>query len=304
MRRSNKRRVEARMFDRIVEIFCDFDDFCTSVKAEWEATLLTDGKKSDRIHGPDCGVVDSEIMTILVLYHASRFKNFKTFYNGIVRVLLYSYFPGAPCYERFLTLTKRVWPLLVFFLASRTGRKTEIYYIDSTPLPVCHNKRIPKHKVFAGWAERGKTSMGWFFGFKLHLVFNHEREIVAIKLTPGNISDTTPVQGLTRDLVGKLFGDKGYIGKKLAEDLLSRGLALMTRVRKNMKSLPVSFLDKALLNGRNIAETIIGHIKEFSSLRLPKHRSVYNAFTHITAAVVAYQLNPLQPKPIRVSLPD
>jgi DDE family transposase len=271
---------------------------------EWEAMLLTDGEKPDRKHGPECGLVDSEIMTILVIYHASRYKNFKTFYNGVVRTLLRSHFPSAPCYERFLTLTKRVWPLLVFFLASRMGRKTHIYYIDSTPLPVCHNKRIPKHKVFSGWAARGKTSMGWFFGFKLHLVFNHEREIVAVKLTPGNVSDTTPVPDLTKELVGKLFGDKGYIGQKLGQDLLRRGLALMTRVRKNMKSLPVSFLDKALLNGRNIAETIIGHIKEFSSLRLPKHRSVFNAFTHITAAIIAYQLNPLPPKPIRVSLPD
>ena len=106
-----------------------------------------------------------------------------------------------------------------------------------------------------------------------------------------------------RDVVGKLFGDKGYIGQKMAQELLRRGLALMTRVRKNMQSLPVSFFDKALLNGRNIAETIIGHIKEFSSLRLPKHRSVFNAFTHITAAIIAYQINPLPPQPIRAFVP-
>ena len=115
-------------------------------------------------------------------------------------------------------------------------------------------------------------------------------------------ADTTPVPGLTKDLSGKLFGDKGY-RPKLAQELLHRGLILMTRVRSNMKSLPVSFLDKALLNGRNIAETIIGHIKEFSSLRLPKHRSVFNAFTHVTAAIIAYQIDPLPPRPIRVILP-
>lgn len=290
------------MFDRLEERFCEFDDFCKAIRKEWEAMLLTDGKAPTR-HGPEGGLCDSEIMTLLVLYHTSRFKNFKTFYNGIVRGLLKPYFPDAPCYERFITLTKRVWALLVFFLAARMGSKTDIYYIDSTPLPVCHNRRIARHKVFAGLAARGKTSMGWFFGFKLHLVFNHEREIVALKLTPGNVSDTAPVPQLTKDLVGKLFGDKGYIGKKLAEQLLHRGLTLLTRVRGNMKSLPVSFFDKALLNGRNIAETIIGHIKEFSSLRLPKHRSVFNAFTHITAAVIAYQLDPLPPQQIRVILP-
>ena len=291
------------MLDRLVETFCDFDDFCKSIKPQWEALLLMDGTKPKRKHGPECGLVDSEIMTLLVLYHSSHFKNFKAFYNGIVLGLLRSHFPDAPCYERFLTLTKRVWALLAFFLASRMGDKTDIYYIDSTPLVVCHNRRIGRHKVFDGLAARGKTSTGWFFGFKLHLVFNHRREIVALKLTPGNVSDAAPVPELTKDLVGKLFGDKGYIGQKMAQKLLRRGLVLMTRARKNMKSLPVSFLDKALLNGRNIAETIIGHIKEFSSLRLPKHRSVFNAFTHITAAIVAYQINPLPPQPIRAFIP-
>lgn len=291
------------MLDRLVETFCDFDDFCKSIQTQWEATLLTDSKTPKRKYGPEAGLVESEIMTLLVLYHASRFKNFKAFYNGVVLGLLRPYFPGAPCYDRFLTLTKRVWALLAFFLASRMGQKTDIYYIDSTPLAVCHNRRINRHKVFAGLAERGKTSMGWFFGFKLHLVFNHKREIVALKLTPGNVSDTAPVPELTKDLVGKLFGDKGYIGQKLAQELLRHGLALMTRVRSNMKSLPVSLLDKALLNGRGIAETIIGHVKEFSSLRLPKHRSVFNAFTHITAAIIAYQISLLPPQPIRAFMP-
>jgi hypothetical protein len=180
---------------------------------------------------------------------------------------------------------------------------TGIYYIDSTPLPVCHPRRIPRHKVFAGLADRGKTSTGWFFGFKRHLVFNHERQIVALALTPGNVNDTTPVRQLSRGLTGKLFGDKGYVSQDLARDSLRRGLVLMTRVRRNMKRLPVSFFDKALLNGRNIVETIIGHIKEFSSLRLPKQRSVFNAFTHLTAALVAYQINPLPPKPIAAFIP-
>src|ERR671921_2230428 len=158
----------------------------------------------------------------------------------------------------------------------------------------CDNHRISRHKVFADLAQRGKTSMGWFFGFKLHLVFNNRHEIVALKLTPGNVHDTTPVPALTRDLIGKLFGDKGYIGQKLAEDLLRRGLTLFTRVRKNMKSLPLSLQDKALLNARNMAD--IGHIKEFSSLNLSKHRSAINAFVHIIAAITAYQINPFKPK--------
>ena len=145
---------------------------------------------------------------------------------------------------------------------SKMGRKTGIYYIDSTPLPVCHNLRINRHKTFQGLVEKGKSSTGWFFGFKLHLVFNNQWEIVAMKLTPGNVHDTKPVPELTRDLMGKIFGDKGYLGKKLVHQLLERGLHLMTRVRKNMKSLPMAIHDKMLLNARGMAETIIGHIKE------------------------------------------
>jgi Transposase DDE domain len=178
---------------------------------------------------------------------------------------------------------------------SRTGRKTGIYYIDSTALPVCHNRRIGRHQTFAGLATRGKTSMGWFFGFKLHLVFNHLNEMVAVKLTPGNVHDGAPVEQLTHNLTGKLFGDKGYLGKQRAAALLKRGLVLMTKVRKNMKALPLTLTDKLLLNARNMAETIIGHIKAFSSLNLPKHRAPLNAFLHLLAALTAYQLNPIKP---------
>jgi hypothetical protein len=291
------------MFDRLVEDFCQFDDFCQAFGPHWQARLLSQEAQPAKKRGPQAGLADSEIMTILVLYHSSQFRNFRTFYEGVVLTLLRSAFPKAPSYARFIAVTKHVWVPLTVFLLTRMGRRTGLYYIDSTPLPVCHPRRINRHKVFAGLAERGKTSLGWFFGFKLHLVFNHERQIVALTLTPGNVNDTTPVPQLTQDLIGKLFGDKAYVGKDLAHKLLRRGLVLMTRVRRNMKRLPLSFLDKALLNGRNIVETIIGHIKEFSSLRLPKHRSVFNAFTHLTAAIVADQINPPPPKPITASIP-
>jgi len=280
------------MLDRLEEVFCEVDDFCKAFQAEFEARMIGCGRGS---RGPESGLCDSEIITLLLVLHSSGFKYLKTFYNGPWGEALQRYFPGMPCYERFVALQKRVFMPLTLFMFSKLGKKTGIYYIDSTALPVCHNKRIRRHKTFAGLAERGKTTMGWFFGFKLHLVFNELNEIVALKMTPGNVSDTAPVPSLTKDLIGKLFGDKGYIGKKLAEELLRRGLALFTRVRKNMKSLPISMLDKALLNGRNMAETIIGKIKAFSSLNLPKHRLPINGFLHILAAVTAYQINPIKP---------
>lgn len=268
--------------------------FATLFFPQWEALQIGEGKSWDR--GPECGLSESEIMTIVVLYHASRYRYFKNFYNGVVRAFLKSAFPGLPTYERFIALKPRILVPLTLYFASKSGQKTGLYYVDSTALAVCNNKRIARHKVFEGLAARGKTSMGWFFGFKLHLVFNHINEIVAVKITAGNVSDAVPVPSLVKGLTGKLFGDKGYIGKKLADLLLRQGLALMTRVRKNMKSLPIHIEDKLLLNARNMAETIIGHIKAFSSLNIPKHRSPINAFIHTIAAIIAYQINPIQPK--------
>src|SRR5215472_15009682 len=290
------------MLDRLVEVFCEVDDFCKAFQPQWAAHQLAAG---DQPRGPKSNLADSELITLLLMLHSSGFKYLKNFYNSPMGAVLRHYFPGMPCYERFVTLQQRGFVPLMCFMFSRMGRKTGIYYIDSTALPVCHNRRIGRHKTFKGLAARGKTSMGWFFGFKLHLVFNHLNEIVAVKLTPGNVHDGAPVEQLTQNLTGKLFGDKGYLGKKRAAALLKRGLVLMTKVRKNMKALPVTLTDKLLLNARNMAETIIGHIKAFSSLNLPKHRAPLNAFLHLLAALTAYQLNPIKPQayfPLR-SLP-
>ena len=284
--------MEVTMLDRLVEIFCEVDDFCKAFQDAFESHLLSNAQGS---RGPDPGLADAEIITLLLVLHSSGFKYLKSFYTSPMGEVLRRYFPGMPCYERFIASQQRAFLPLLAFLFSKLGKETGIDYIDSTALPVCHNRRIGQHKTFTELAARGKTSMGWFFGFKLHLVFNDLNEIVALKLTPGNVSDTAPVSALTKDLVGKLLGDKGYIGKKLADELLHRGLTLFTRVRKNRKSLPISMIDKMLLNGRNMAETIIGSIQGFSSLHLPKHRLPSNAFLHIMAAVVAYQLDPIKP---------
>lgn len=290
------------MLSNLTEIFCMFDDFNNELRIHLDSSALTDGDGS-KPRGPKSGLCNSEIMTIMVLYHRSGFKHLKTFYEGVVLKTLIKDFPGAPCYARFIAMMKRVWAPMTIFLHSIMGRKTGTYYIDSTKLCVCDNRRIKRHKVFAGLAERGKTSTGWFFGFKLHLVFNDLREIVAFRVTPGNVDDRKPVPELTKNLFGKIFGDKGYIGKNLAEALLRHSLVFITRVRSNMKSPSLSFLEQHLLNKRNIVETIIGHIKEYSSLRFSMHRSPTNAFTHLMAALISYQINPLQSKPDAIFLP-
>ena len=280
------------MLDQLVEVFCEVDDFCKAFQPQWQAHQIAASYKP---RGPKSSLADSELLTLLLMLHSSGFKYLKNFYNSPMGEVLRHYFPGMPCYERFVALQQRVFLPLMCFMFSRMGQKTGIYYIDSTALPVCHNRRISRHKTFKGLAARGKTSMGWCFGFKLHLVFNHLNEIVAVKLTPGKVHDGAPVEQLMQYLTGRLFGDKGYLGKKRAAALLKRGLVLMTKVRKNMKALPLTLTDKLLLNARNMAETIIGHLKAFSSLNFPKHRAPLNAFLHLLATLTAYQLDPIKP---------
>ena len=135
------------------------------------------------------------------------------------------------------------------------GTCTGITFIDSTTLAVCKNPRIHCHKTFAGLAQRGKTSTGWFYGFKLHLIVNDRGELLDFVLTPGNVDDRTPVPRLARGLFGKLFGDKGYLSKALRDELWRMfKVQLITGIRANIM-LPL--LDKLLLRRRVIVETIV-----------------------------------------------
>lgn len=197
-----------------------------------------------------------EVMTIIIWFHHSRYRDFKTYYTQYVQKHLRSEFPNLVIYPRFVVLMQRTLvPLLAYFLETR-GQPTGIAFIDSTPFGVCHNARIARHQVFEGLAARGKTLTGWFYDFKLHLVVNDQGEILAVHLTPGNVDARKLVSRLTKDLVGKPFGDRGYIAQALFEELYARGLQLITSLRKNMKNKLLPLWDKLILHRQAIIETI------------------------------------------------
>ena len=185
-------------------------------------------------------------------------------------------------------------PLLVY-VQRCTGRCTGISFVDSTPLKVRHTRRIARHKVFAGLAARGKTSMGWFYGFKLRVVVNDRGELLAFRLTPGNVDDRKPVPRMARALFGKLFGDKGYLSQTLFETLFDRGVALITRVRKNMPNRLMPLIDKLLLRKRSIIETINDQLKNISQIEHTRHRSVANFLVNLLAGLSAYCHQPKKP---------
>ncbi len=269
----------------IVALFCDLDNFAVHFEACHPQLALPSGKRqrhrASRMHL-------SEVMTILVLFHASNYRTFKHFYLQHVRSHLRSEFPRLVSYGRFVELIPNALVALVCYLHTRRGSCTGISFIDSTSLRVCHNLRIRSHRVMAGLAQRGKTSTGWFFGFKLHLIVNEQGELLQVCLTPGNVDDRTPVEALTRDLWGKLFGDKGYLSQALFQRLFPRGLQLITRLKKNMKNRPIPLRDKLLLRRRPFIETIIDQLKNICQIEHSRHRSVPNYFADIVAGLIAY----------------
>lgn len=276
----------------VLELFCHVDDFCQWFEPHWHQTLLREGAIK-RIRRTE--LTTSEIMTIVIHFHQSHYRDFKAYYQEYVLRQLHGEFPKLVAYNRFVELMKRVLvPLMAYFYHCK-GRCTGISFVDATPLAVCHNRRIGRHKVFDGLASRGKTSMGWFYGFKLHVVVNDQGELLAFHLTPGNVDDRKPVPQMVHDLFGKLFGDKGYISQTLFESLLAHGVELVTGVRSNMKNRLLPLTDKLLLRKRAIIETINDQLKNISQIEHSRHRSPVNFLVNLLAGLIAYCHQPKKP---------
>jgi DDE family transposase len=270
----------------LLELFCHVDDFCQAFVAQWQRELLASGlRQRQRARGLSL----SEMMTLLILFHQSHYRDFKAFYTAHVQAHLRAEFPGLVSYTRFVEFIPETLIPLCAYLRHCCGTCTGISFLDSTPLAVCHNRRIAQHKVFAGLAARGKTSVGWFFGFKLHLVFNDRAELLNIALTPGNVDDRKPVPKLVWRLFGKLFADKGYISRPLFTQLLNTfGIQLITKLKRNMRNQLMPLVDKLLLRKRAIAETIIDQLKNISQIEHTRHRSPFNFLVNVLCGLIAY----------------
>ena len=207
-------------------------------------------------------------------------------------------FPKTVSYNRFVELEHDVAiPLAIFIKKVLLGKCTGISFVDSTPLRVCRNQRIHIHKTFKGIAQRGKCSMGWFFGFKLHLICNEKGELLNFMITPGDVDDRKPLdyKAFVEVLYGKLVGDKGYIGKDLFQRLFVDGIQLITKLKNNMKGALMSVSDKLLLRKRAIIETVNDELKNIAQVEHSRHRSVENFVVNTLAALAAYCFFPKKP---------
>ena len=235
-------------------------------------------------------------MTILIAFHQSCYRNFKTDDQDKVQSEWASAFPGLVSYQRFIEWVPGTLVPMCAYWRSCFGSCSGISFIDSTSLRVCHNRRIQRHKVFENVAVRGRTSVDWFFGFKLHLVVNDRGELLNILLTPGNTDDRTPAPKLLQQLFGKVFADKGYVSQKLAKQLLkTAGIQLITKLKRKMKQRLIPLNDRLVLRQRSIIETIIDQLKNISQIEHSRHRSPVNCFVNILGGLIAYCHQPKKP---------
>ena len=263
---------------KVTEIYCMADDFCKEFTLQQEKYMIKDMKTMHR-NKPN-RMSDAEIMVILILFHSGGFRCFKHYYKEYVCKHLKHLFPRQVSYNRFVELEKKVLlPMTIFIKRVLLGTCTGISFVDSTPLCVCRNQRILIHKTFEGLAERGRCSMGWFFGFKLHLIINDKGE----NFTPGNVDDWEPLeQGkFLKNIKGKLCADKVYIGQALFENLFLNGI-------HNMRNSLMSIADRILLRKRALIETANDELKNIAQIEYSRHRSFSNVIANSLSAIAAY----------------
>jgi len=190
---------------KIIEIFIKVDDFCKEFESEIVKHQLD--AANHKVRNRKASLSDSELITILIAFHSGHFTNLKHFYLCCICAHYKDYFPGLVSYNRFVELEQRVAvPMMLFLKTNCLGQSRGINFIDSTHIKACHNRRIHNHKVFACVAERGQCSIGWFYGFKLHLIINDQGEILSFYLTKGNVDDRNikVMTSMTQDIFGKL----------------------------------------------------------------------------------------------------
>ena len=267
-------------------IFVESDDFCKQLEKITLAKLLGNSKKRNK----SCRLTSSEVMTICIYYHYSGYKTFKDFYTKHVLKYMQKDFNGLVSYTRFVELKQEIALALYLFLRlKRMGQCNGLSIIDSFPIKSCHVRRASSHKTFKKLASKGKSSIGWFYGFKVHLIINSFGQIINFDITSGNVADNNKklLLSLTKNIYGKMCGDRGYIGRILFF-LKERGIRFFHKIKKNMKNILMDLEDKLFLRKRGLIETVNGLLKESFSIEHTRHRSLSGFFSHICSAMIAF----------------
>lgn len=283
--------------DKVIEIFCLIDDFCKELNKTIDEHSIDEGLSTKK-RNKKCRMSQSEIITIMLLFHLKGYRCLKHFYINHVCKYMKSEFPSTVSYNRFVELQqKSIVPMVLFLQMRCLGKCSGISFMDSTLIKVCHPKREHQNKVFKNIAEKGKGSMGWFFGFKLHIIINERGEIIDFLITKGNVDDRQPLKDKTfHDKVfGKIFADRGYLGQDLFEQLFVDGIHLVTKIKKNMKNALMNIYDKILLRKRAVVESVNDILKNQCQIEHTRHRSFNNFIINLISGLIAYSFYPTKP---------
>lgn len=285
------------MHKNIREIFCFIDDFAKLYEQSERKHLSPSNRQ--RYLEPNTSL--GELLTIMVIFYTSYAKNFKYFkyfkyfYKSYIEYFYIKDFPKAVSYNRFIELIPRLFIPLNILLHLLFDEETGRYFIDSTTIKACHNKRRYRNKVLAGLAKSGRSSMGYFYGFKLHVIINHKGEFMDLKMTKGNVVYRAPVPELSRGLTGVIGADKGYIRQIYLSNYMSQGFEMIYSIKKNMKNKLMDLSEKILLRKRSIIESVFDYLKNKVEIEHTRHRLFINAFVHIISIIVAYSLKKHKP---------
>jgi hypothetical protein len=272
------------MDDTLLKIFVFVDDYCKSFEPHWNKLLLDFKKEGSRNRKSELFL--SELMTILLCFHLGDFKSFKSYYK-FLKKYHNSEFPNLVSYTRLVELKSScAIPLLVLFEVISAQCDGESY-VDSTHLPICHIKREYIHKLFKGIAKKSKSTMGWFIGFKLHMIVNEFGHPISFSLTHANCDDRKAPDNLFSKIFGKLFGDRGYVGKPFFERMKDKMIHIVTALRGNMKPQIMTQEDSRKLNKRSIIESTFNLLKNHLNMQHTRHRSPQNFAINIISSVCA-----------------
>src|SRR3954471_18962137 len=211
--------------DQLVQLYVFVDDFCQT------RPDLADWRHSPHQHP---AFSDAEVLTIALLQSELEVASLKQTY----RLIAANYRTAFPClcsYPQWIARVHALTALLEALLRATTNLApgtAAFYLIDAKPIPVCHplrHRRVRLLREEGAWF--GKTSQGWFFGFKLHVLRHIDGRIVNLVLTPGHWDDRAPALALLEGVEGGVtLGDLGYRGKqRAAEWAAEAGMLVLTR---------------------------------------------------------------------------
>lgn len=268
----------------LIEIYCYVDNFIKRIQ-----------EKNVNIGRP--GVLNiSSYITLSIFKNMYGIKTNKQLYE-FTKQYLQKDFPKLPSYQQFNDGISRYWrySIALLYCMTRSIRANghDVHFVDSTALPVCKILREKYAKLFKGIAKKSKSTMGWFYGFKLHLIINQNMEIEAIKFSDANTHDLTVLDGDFIDQIkGFLVGDKGYLSKKKSQILSTQGILLFTKQRKNAQTkLPATRQQLRFIRQRLKIEATFHLLKNNFSLVSSFARSIQSYFANVCTSLLAYSIS-------------